>query len=139
MGRALGKSRLVNVESMARKHPDTFKIADRSMRERHKKGDLVKLIWEEKGRGAGGERMWVKVTEVARNGSVRYEGELNNAPVVVSDLELGDKVKFGPQHVASAGFRYNPLVGLAGLAGLGLALWFFVVRTPAPATGGFSA
>lgn len=138
MGRSLGKSKLVNVESMARKHPETFEIAERSMREGHKKGDLVKLIWEEKGRGAGGERMWVKVTDVSRNGSVRYKGELNNAPVVVSDLELGDTVKFGPQHVASAASRYNPLVAVAGFLGLGAGLWL-LLRKPTATAGALSA
>lgn len=47
----------------------------------------------------GAERMWVTVDEVQPGGG--YRGVLDNVPVVVTELQAGDRVEFGPEHVAS--------------------------------------
>jgi len=50
-----------------------------------------------------GESMWVTVDEVVRqaDGSVFYIGTLDDAPLTANALDFGDRVTFGPQHVAN--------------------------------------
>jgi len=56
-------------------------------------GDHAKLVFDDQ------ERMWVLIKRVVRkNGRVRYHGELDNCPVVV-DMQVMDKVSFGPENV----------------------------------------
>ena len=49
-----------------------------------------------------GERMWVKVTE-RRDG--RYVGTLANDPFVLTELQHGDTIDFGPEHVIAISWR----------------------------------
>ena len=60
-------------------------------------GDRVKLLFGV-GSGSSNERMWVEVTEVADG---RYVGLLDNEPVAIADLRAGDRIAFGPEHVAA--------------------------------------
>ena len=69
------------------------KLEPRSDREWLRTGDMVKLVFLTK---AGGERMWVCVTERAGD---RYTGTLDNDPFITDDLHADDVVRFGPEHV----------------------------------------
>ena len=92
---------LENVEAMAAAHPRTFFIPPADARRRLKPGDSVKLIFLLDIRAPDGteaERMWVEVLSEAGG---RYSGELLNEPAVIAGLNLGDRVDFGPEHVAS--------------------------------------
>ena len=86
----IGSDDLSNVEETAKANPKTFKIPSRKDRKTLKPGDHAKLIFCEE------ERMWVKVTGVEGN---RYLGELDNEPIVLTSLTLGDAVVFGPEHI----------------------------------------
>jgi len=90
---------LDNVEDRAQLYDD-FEIPPRPVREALVFGDSAKLVFvpEYHSAGASGERMWVTVTKVTEG---RYEGELANDPVVVTDLQRGALVTFGPEHVCS--------------------------------------
>lgn len=89
---------LVNAEKRADRYPDDFKIPDRLSRERLEPGYHVKLIFEN---GRDGERMWVLVQGVEdKNHKTTYVGELRNEPVQLRDVKHGDRVVFGPEHVA---------------------------------------
>ena len=48
--------------------------------------------------GYNAERMWVEVLEVTSSG---YVGELTNQPSFIANLQPGDRIPFGPQHVAA--------------------------------------
>lgn len=87
---------LANVEERNRAHPDTFHIQSRSRREALMVGDSAKLIFEEK--GVGTERMWLRILAPVSDG--RYYGELANQPVMISGILPGDRIEFGPEHVA---------------------------------------
>ncbi len=61
----------------------------------------MKLIFEAdrpSERGFTAERMWVQVLEAVSSG---YVGALDNQPSFLSNLQPGDRVPFGPQHVAA--------------------------------------
>lgn len=90
---------LENVELRARRSP-TFIIP--SLRDRCGRsiGDLVRLVFAIDGAQAHqicGERMWVEITAIEAG---IYRGRLANHPAVIADLQLGDPVRFGPEHIA---------------------------------------
>jgi hypothetical protein len=92
---------LENVEAMAAAHPRTFFIPPAEVRRQLKRGDGVKLIFLLDAPAPGGaeaERMWVEIVSEA---SGRYIGKLLNQPAVIAGLNPGDRVDFGPEHVAS--------------------------------------
>jgi hypothetical protein len=92
-------SGLLDAERRHRADPDSFSIPRSDVRRSLAQGDLVKLLF---GVGHGdpppAERMWVEVLEAEAG---RYVGRLENEPQVISDLGLGDRVPFGPEHVAA--------------------------------------
>jgi hypothetical protein len=90
-------SGLVDAEGRHREHPFTFSIPRSDVRRSLALGDRVKLLFGV-GDGTSNERMWVEVTEVGSGG---YVGRLANAPVAIDDLQEGDSVEFGPEHVAA--------------------------------------
>ena len=94
--------RLANVEERAQAAPDTFAIPPLAEREALRPGDLAKLVFldDEPGRGPGGERMWVEIDDVTIRMDIAYGGVLRNSPVVVAGLSFGDRVRFGPEHIA---------------------------------------
>jgi hypothetical protein len=90
---------LLDAEARHRAAPWTFSIPRADVRRTLRVGSRVKLLF---GTGPadqpGVERMWVEVVAVADG---RYRGRLDNDPVAVSDLRVGDDVSFGPEHVAA--------------------------------------
>jgi hypothetical protein len=92
---------LLDVEARRRTSPITFSIPRSDQRASLQVGALVKLIFEADPPSATGltaERMWVEMREV-RDG--RFVGALDNEPSFIVDLEPGDAVHFGPEHVAA--------------------------------------
>lgn len=86
------KVNLTSGEEMNRQYPDTFHIPTREERESLKPGQSAKLIFEDLH-----ERMWVSVVEKTDTG---YLGSLDNIPTCpTSDIDYGDLVEFGPEHV----------------------------------------
>jgi hypothetical protein len=90
---------LENAEERAQQYPSSFELPPEKERKNLKKGDYAKCIFlaAVPQYGLDGDRMWV---QVKRREGDRYVGELANAPTIV-DAELGDEVKFGPEHVIS--------------------------------------
>lgn len=115
------KFRLVSGEQRHRQFPDTFEIPDADDRRSLAPGDEAKLLFQAP---RGTERMWVKVERVQRDGS--YTGVLDNTPALL-DAQLGDTVRFGPQHVIDIvrprDVRNSALLWLAAL-GTGLGIYF---------------
>lgn len=89
--------KLVNVEDRNRENPDTFHIESRSQRESLFVGDVAKCIFEGT-RGEGGDRMWLKILDPISPG--RYHGELLNTPAMITGIEAGEKIEFGPEHIS---------------------------------------
>jgi hypothetical protein len=74
-----------------------FEIPTRAEREDLWPGDLVKLVFE-----SIGERMWVRVL-TREDGEVDFPflGIIESEPVTLdTTIQKGDKVGFGPEHVA---------------------------------------
>ena len=88
---------LVDAEERHRAHSTSFSIPRSDLRRALAVGDRVKLLFG-MGTGSSTERMWVEVTELADG---RYVGRLENEPVAIADLRVGDRVAFGPEHVAA--------------------------------------
>ncbi|MGJ8652717.1 MAG: DUF2314 domain-containing protein [Opitutaceae bacterium] len=88
---------LENAEALNRKHPGTFWIPPRELRENLVKDDLVKLVFnlsDENQRQA--ERMWVRVKSGDNSG---YTGILDNDPYCTDQIKAGLEVLFKPQNV----------------------------------------
>jgi uncharacterized protein YegJ (DUF2314 family) len=88
---------LVDAEERHRAHPTSFSIPRSDLRHALAAGDRVKLLFGV-GDGSSTERMWVEVIDVVDG---RYIGRLDNQPVAIVDLRAGDRVEFGPEHVAA--------------------------------------
>lgn len=91
---------LDNAEARNEAAPDSFFIPPRERRESLKIGDHVKLLFEGPTRSGDKicERMWVEVTSVTASG---YAGELLNEPSEIPSIRAGERVVFGPEHVAA--------------------------------------
>lgn len=88
--------------ALAEQYPDTFQIPDSEAKSQISVGDFVKLCFEYHGkyrldREFIDERMWVRVTSIEGD---RYQGELENEPVIADVLEIGNTVDFEPRHIA---------------------------------------
>lgn len=92
---------LENVEKVHRTYPRTYSIPRREQRHGLRVGDMVKLVFLLE-RAQGGrpraERLWVRVDEVA---AAAYMGTLDNDPLHLTRLKAGDRIPFGPEHVAA--------------------------------------
>lgn len=91
---------LEDVTAAAAANPRSFFIPDESERCSLQRGDVVRLHFVLVVANEGdprAERMWVEIESVTSGG---YRGRLTNRPGFIHDLELGDQVEFGPQHVA---------------------------------------
>jgi hypothetical protein len=90
---------LLDAEQRHRAAPQSFSIPRSDVRASLQAGTLVKLLF---GFGDGdspsAERMWVEILD-APDG--RYVGRLENEPQAISDLRLGARIEFGPEHVAA--------------------------------------
>lgn len=94
--------KIINIERRNQKHPTTFEIHPREVRESVKTGDIVKLIFEThtllyaNGEWICGERMWVTIRECISG--EYYIGTLNSYPDALP-LKFGDWIRFGPEHI----------------------------------------
>lgn len=92
---------LLDAVAHAAANPRSFFLPDAEERAGLQPGDLAKLVFTVQAPGddesdAGGERMWVEVTDRAPDG---YVGRLGNVPMLVTDLAEGARVEFEPRHV----------------------------------------
>ena len=95
---------LEDVVAAAQAAPESFFIPSAKERHGRQRGDLVRLHFilkdprEDEPRA---ERMWVEIDERIEDGAVcRYRGVLDNAPVHIRDLELGETIEFQADHIA---------------------------------------
>lgn len=91
---------LLDAEAQHRAFPDAFPIPTRAEREALQPGDMVKMVFvldPPPSSGPNAERMWVEVRS-AHDGT--FDGWLTNEPTVITDLEVGTFLAFGPEHVA---------------------------------------
>jgi hypothetical protein len=89
-----GSAELANVEGR-NKESSSFEIPTREEREDLWPGDLVKLVFE-----GVGERLWARVlTRNDEEGCLPFLGIVESEPLDTS-VHKGDKVAFGPEHVA---------------------------------------
>src|SRR3990170_3905324 len=96
---------LADVDLRHERDPEHFQVLPLEARRRLRKGMRVKLVFEPvlpSEDGPSGERMWVEIDEVSGDGEDRrYRGTLLNTPVVFHrELRHGDRISFGPEHVA---------------------------------------
>jgi hypothetical protein len=92
---------LENAEERNAEAPDSYFIPPREKRESLQVGDLVKLLFAYEPVKPGAptvERMWVEVVSAV---PPSYVGTLANQPTHIRSLVVGDRVEFGPQHVAA--------------------------------------
>lgn len=88
------KYTLVDGEKMNKLHPNTYEIPSKYDVGQLQEGNYVKLCFEEE--GGMGERMWVIIKKI--NGR-KFEGELNNEPLGLQSIKLGDKVFFEKSNI----------------------------------------
>ena len=102
--RAVSDALWVGLENVVETHraaPRTFSIPRADQRSALRVGDLVKLVFRADPPSPDGltaERMWVEVREVLPHGFV---GALDNQPSFIRNLKPGDRIAFGPEHVAA--------------------------------------
>ena len=93
---------LENVEQAAAANPDSFFIPSAAERRAQQVGDVVRLhfvLLQEGPDLPRAERMWVEIAE--RSGDPpRYIGVLTNQPRSIHSLAPGDRIPFGPEHIA---------------------------------------
>src|SRR5262245_54888582 len=91
---------LESAEDRHARYPAQFEIPSREERTELREGARVKwlfLIREADGT-VGCERMWVTIDRVT---GATYEGVLESQPATTDVLRPGDRIGFGPEHVAS--------------------------------------
>jgi hypothetical protein len=94
---------LDNAEELHARHPDKFHIPSLEERTSLQVGARVKLVFllltQRKGqRIIQGERMWCTIREVSAG---RYIGTLDSDPATSRALKPGDRIEFGPEHIAA--------------------------------------
>lgn len=101
---------LVDVEEMNRQHPETFYIRSEDERTTLQVGDFAKVVlgFERKPNGCTGERPWIWIHHVSSvGGRIRYTGTIANVLTELESLREGDRVVFGPEHVADVDRRLS--------------------------------
>src|SRR3989338_7546366 len=93
---------LENCKEMHLKNPTGFEIPPDKDIEELRVGDFARLIF--KNERDEGERMWVKITIIDKD-SWLFEGRLTNHPIVMTNLEEGDTIRFGKRHFADLLYR----------------------------------
>jgi hypothetical protein len=92
----MSKPKFIDGEDRSRRNPDTFHIPDVADRCSLRIGDHAKVGLESE---EGGERFWVKITEVnAKQKGAVYKGTVDS-DLVVFDLPIGHELSFEPWHV----------------------------------------
>jgi uncharacterized protein YegJ (DUF2314 family) len=79
-----------------RNSPHTFQIPSIQKKVALKKGDIVKLIFNQDKRMT--ERMWVIITKAKYP---NYEGTLDNNPLFIDTIKYGDKIKFHANNIVN--------------------------------------
>jgi hypothetical protein len=90
---------LTDAAQSQREYPYTFYKPSKENISKLVVGSQVKLIFEfdnPEAEGPSAERMWVTVTEIDGE---RFQGELDNEPMHLKALKLGDPVKFESRHI----------------------------------------
>lgn len=98
---------LLDAEAQHRAFPDAFPIPTRTEREALQPGDMVKMVFvldPPPASGPNAERMWVEVRSIDEGA---YEGRLTNDPSVITDLQAGTFLAFGPEHVAGIALQHE--------------------------------
>jgi hypothetical protein len=100
--------RLVDAETRAACHPDTFGMLARDVRENVSIGACAKLIFLSNDPGTEAERMWVIITDKPKKlgpqcDIIVYEGTLSNTPTTDVGISYGERVVFGPEHIIDVG------------------------------------
>ncbi|GFO57578.1 hypothetical protein GMSM_45850 [Geomonas sp. Red276] len=94
--------KLEDAEKTASQHPDEFFIPSAEERKNQKIGSSVRLHFLLDSPGENeprAERMWVTITQ--EQGLFKpYKGTLENVPVYIDDLTVGDEVMFKSCHIA---------------------------------------
>lgn len=93
---------LEDADPIAADNPYTFYKPSRECIARVRPGEVVKLIFcfrSDDPDAPSAERMWVLVDELLPDGGFR--GRLDNVPLRIADLKLGDPVCFHARHVIS--------------------------------------
>ncbi len=98
---------LEDVEAAAQARPRSFFIPSLDERMGQSVGDEVRLHFVLTQEGPDlprAERMWVEI--IAKTGSPpSYIGVLQNQPKFITGLDVGDRVTFGPKHIARTVIR----------------------------------
>jgi hypothetical protein len=91
---------LESAEDRHAQYPTKFEIPSREQRTELREGARVKLLFliREADGIVGCERMWVTIDRVT---GPTYEGILESQPATTDALHPGDRIAFGPEHVAS--------------------------------------
>jgi hypothetical protein len=94
---------LDNTEELHARNPTKFHIPSRDERTSLQLGARVKLVFllltERNGQPIiQGERMWCTIREVPAG---RYVGTLDSDPATSQALRPGDRIEFGPEHIAA--------------------------------------
>jgi hypothetical protein len=98
---------LEDVEATARAFPSSFFIPSRNERCAQAVGDEVRLHFVLTADGPDlprAERMWVEIVDLDGD-PPSYVGCLANQPLHISSLKVGDRVTFGPEHIAQTFIR----------------------------------
>ena len=106
---------LTDVAKIAAEHPYTFDRPSEKAIHNIQPGDHVKLVFSAKEAAKqqrvatpSAERMWVLVSE--NDGQGNFKGKLDNDPVVIKDLTVGEGISFSACHVASASSNNEPSI-----------------------------
>lgn len=132
---------LENVETRAQKYGDSFFIPSRTERSGQKPGKRVRLHFLLAAPELGEprtERLWVEIVNIKAAGS-RYEGILVIQPVYIKNLNCGDTIEFGAEHIAQTiliqndeGVQYADKLALVSALGLEPGESFCCIRRETP-------
>jgi hypothetical protein len=92
---------LESAEDRHARYPAQFEIPSREERTELREGARVKLLFlirDETDGTEGCERMWVTIDRVS---GATYDGILESQPATTRALNPGDRISFGPEHVAA--------------------------------------
>ncbi len=92
---------LDDVQQKNRENPRHFQSPTEEEIAALQPGDEVRLIFRlpaPRDDGLSGERMWVRIASIDDQ---QFTGELQSKPAALQNLQPGDSISFGPQHIAT--------------------------------------